>query len=197
MKSPNPPRYLLVISDEKNRNQLTWEPNTSIKTEYIILRKIFCEPLSHDDPNATKLGVANESNYSDIDPPIGVPLFYAVFAVRNGVTSLYCSSTDPKLRLEDVHDLDAIRVKPTKIRLSWQTPKNVWDIAILRSINSNPPTSPFGTKISIDPNMNLYVDTDIKRNDVVSYTLFCRYYDPEVSVWLSSRGKSIMVNARS
>lgn len=153
---------------------LTWQPSQSRDVRYTVVRKQRSRPVSVGD--GEKLATVAGTVYDDATAEAGVPIFYAVFADREGVSSKDGATVaTPVLLLAEVTQLMA-QVSDRRVSLQWQTPPNVDDIVVLRSDRGYPRSITDGQRIPLLGKQQA-VDTGVENDRKYFYTVICQFVD--------------------
>jgi hypothetical protein len=183
---PGPPSGLSA-SIHGELVQLAWQPSSSPGIGYVVVRKGRARPTSADD--GTRLATVSGTTYDDERPEIGVPLHYAVYADRGGVTSSAAALLNqPVLVLADVKNLTAT-VSSGTVELAWQTPPNAYDVRVVRSDRTNPRSENEGQLVPL-ASTGKAVDRDLVNERTYYYTVWARFHDHDGALKVS-RGISI------
>ena len=170
---PNPPRDLQakVVGTVVN---LTWELSSSANVEYKIVCKKHSQPLSLKDGQI--LETITGRVYDDTSPEVGIPLFYAVFAVYEGVVSAQAAVLrEPAMLIQGVRNI-TVRTDNQCIDLSWQVPSNIHHVVVVRKENTQPGAINDGTPISLLDTRHL-VDTNVQNSHSYFYGIYCQFKD--------------------
>lgn len=153
---------------------LTWQPSLSRDVRYTVVRKQRSRPVSVGD--GEKLATVAGTVYDDATAEVGVPIFYAVFADREGVSSKDGATVaTPVLLLAEVTQLMA-QVSDRRVSLQWQTPPNIDDIVVLRSDRGYPRSITDGQRIPLLGKQQA-VDTGVENDRKYFYTVICQFVD--------------------
>jgi hypothetical protein len=168
---PEPPTNLQVSPGERIVS-LRWSPSTSANARYAVVRKIGGQPVSAKD--GKQLAIVPGQVYDDSAPEIGAPLFYAIFADREGIVSPRGAvAARPVLLTSDVANLTH-RINDGSVELSWAVPPNTRNIIIMRKEGA-PPNSPTdGTRLQ-PLQMTQLVDRNLQNGHRYFYTLYVEF----------------------
>lgn len=171
---PAPPRSLVA----EIRGQvigISWQPSQSSDVQYVVIRKAHAHPSAPAD--GTRLALVKGTRFDDAAPEVGVPLFYAVFADREGVPSPDAAHLSvPVLALRDVQGLTA-RVNERQVHLVWEPPTNVRRVFAVRSADGRTPRGPEdGVWLEALDNRQV-LDRDLEDGREYHYTIYCEFDD--------------------
>lgn len=120
---------------------LDWQPSPSARARYAVVRRADAPPAHAGDGDllATVIG----THYDDLNPEIGRPLHYAVFAERANLYSREAARLDPPVLLVRGVPQPTLtaQVDDGCVRLRWTPPPNVSEVIVVRS-EAAPPRSP-------------------------------------------------------
>ncbi len=109
---------------------LEWKSSNPEETAvYVILRKAYSKPVSTEDG---KLAQTSEKAYCDRSPDIGVPYFYAVFAIRGSSKTALCTSPEPCLLFPEIRSANVLPDEKS-IRVTWDTDVHGMQAEVFRS----------------------------------------------------------------
>ncbi len=170
---PSPPRDLqakvggMVVS-------LAWDLSTTPGVAYKIVRKARSQPVSPQD--GVVLGTAAGRIYADTQPEIGLPLYYAVFAMYEEVPSAQGATLQqPVLLVQDLTNV-TVQVNDRLVELSWQTPSNVQSRIVVRKEQTAPRSMEDGVRLStLDPRR--LVDRDVQNEHTYYYAIYSQFRD--------------------
>ena len=186
---PSPPRNLqakvggTVVS-------LTWELSSTPRVEYKVVRKTRAQPVSVKD--GVVLETVAGRIYDDTKPEIGIPLYYAVFAVCEDVPSTQGALLQqPVLLVQDVTSV-TVQVNDHLVELSWQMPPNVQSLIVVRKEQAPPRSLEDGVRLRTLDTRHL-VDRDVQNEHTYYYALYSQFRD-QYNRLVTSPG--MVVNAR-
>lgn len=181
-----PPRFLSVqkkISSGIYTNVLKWERSPTPNTRYMILRKYNGFPQSASD--GKRLDIIDNIRYEDPNPRIGMSACYAVYAYQAYANRVEVFSSDAarsfSFRTADVTKLNAIRMPPSRVELSWVPPPHVYRIRVKRSEfgKANWVLDKSTDEIIIPQGAtSRVVDEKAPQNKHLTYTIYCQFEDP-------------------
>jgi len=173
---PTPPSDLMITSG-RGVIRLDWQPSTSKNTRHAIVRKVGARPVSAKD--GILLDTISGSTYDDADPPNGLPLYYAVYAEREGIYSEHAAATDtPIMLMASVRDLTA-NVDDRRVALRWAVPDNVSAVSVRRGQAGVFPTNPQEGEAVSTLSLTEAIDTELENNTTYYYSVFALYEDAE------------------
>lgn len=177
MLSRTPPQSPdgLRVQIDGQMAQLRWHASASQGIQYRIVRKCRTQPLSIQDgkPLATVSGLV----YNDPHPPIGLPVYYAVYADREGVISTDSAKLEkPVFLTQNVTQLIK-KIGDQAVQLIWKPPPNVQRIIAVRS-DSRFPNSPRAGKRLIALDNHEVIDRNVINKRTYYYTIFCEFRGP-------------------
>ena len=158
---------------------IEWQPSPSRGVRYTVVRKGGSRPVSASD--GRQLPSVAGTSRDDTDPEIGIPLFYAVFADREGVFShTGATISAPVMLLREVSNL-ASQIDDQKVHLRWQPPENVDSVEVRRSERSYPRSPHEGSQVTV-LGTDQAVDTHVQNEQHYYYTVFSLYrgYDGQL-----------------
>lgn len=170
---PDPPLGLSATADLR-AVILTWSPSPSRGAiSYRVIRKLGAQPLRLDD--GAVVGTPSLSPFTDSHAEPGTPLYYAVFAEREGISSRRPAVTGPVVRLAQVSNL---RVKPGdgKAELEWQPPANARGIEVWRLAKAEPKRGE-GTRV-LGTSVKSVVDTGLTNGTLYGYRVVAAFDGP-------------------
>ena len=174
-KNPPAPPAQLVARVGGSVVNLNWQRSSTRGTSaYRIVRKRGTQPVSSGDGQtiATVVGTSCD----DTTPEVGVPLFYAVFADREGVPSTQGAMiTQPIMLTADVRDTVA-RVDNGLIELTWQPPANVRQVAVTRKEGLPPRDLHDGVALTVLDHSHL-TDRGLRNETRYYYRIVCQFLD--------------------
>ncbi len=168
-----PPTNLQVTKGEQSV-QLTWTASSHKGIRYAVVRKPKERPAFFGDGKELQRGIA-ELTYKDTQPVIGLPVYYAVFAEREGTFSKQGAQTqDAILITQDVSAVSS-QVKEGEVRLTWKVPEHATGILAIRT-QGTPPTSrgdPQARAIPCD--FSGLVDRTVESGKQYFYAIYCQF----------------------
>jgi hypothetical protein len=147
---------------------LAWRPGTSSQARYTVVRKARTRPSGPGD--GVPLALVEGTRFDDGTPEVGVDLYYAVFAEREGVASREAAHLAvPVLVVADVEGLTA-RVGDGEVRLDWTPPPNAERVFALREAGGGAPA------VRLDSaDGRQVVDRDVTNGREYRYTVRCEF----------------------
>jgi serine/threonine protein kinase len=192
---PPPPAEQLTIESSETRdgdwvNTLHWIPNKLPGVQYLIARKYRSKPLSPTD--GQKLAVVSKNIYDDKNPEVGLPTFYAIYAIRNGVPSETAPIYKAQMRVADVTDLQTAR-QGRRVKLTWTPPPNVSKISVRKSRYDYPQSPLDGDEVPLIDKQQA-IDK-LPSNSVIFYTVYCYFRDDTRGIYIPTvKGARIKVS---
>lgn len=172
---PSPPRNLqarvggTVVS-------LTWELSSTPRVEYRVVRKARSQPISIKD--GVLLETVAGRIYDDAKPEIGVPLYYALFAVCEDVPSTQGALLQqPVLLVQDVTNV-TVRVNDHLVELAWQMPPNVQSVVVVRTEQAPPRSIDDGVRLPTLDSRHL-VDRGVHNERTYYYAIYSQFKDQD------------------
>lgn len=136
---PIQPPTNLEVKKGENSVQLTWTASSVKGIRYAVIRKPRERPAFFGDGQELQRDIT-ELAFKDTQPVIGLPMYYAVFAEREGTFSRQgAQAREATLITQDVSAV-ASQVKADEVRLAWKRPEHATGILVLRTQGA-PPTS--------------------------------------------------------
>ncbi|MBA3532714.1 MAG: hypothetical protein H0T73_12385 [Ardenticatenales bacterium] len=170
---PSPPSHLRATLGAKVIN-LTWQASPSPGVRYTIVRKAHARPVSLKD--GEQVATVSGTLYDDAGAEIGLPLFYAVFAVREGVTSREAAIlAEPLLRIEKVRHVVKY-VADGQVKLHWKVSANVAEVVVVRSDRAYPRSPQEGERVPL-LGRDQAVDSSLQNERRYFYTIFALFKD--------------------
>lgn len=126
---PSPPTQVRTTSSGEIV-RVVWQASPSPNVRYTIVRKVGSRPVSLNDGDIVAHDLATTS-WDDTTVPIGIPLFYGVYADRWDVMSLQAGVSNPVMRIKEVNSPSAIGSDNT-VTITWETPQNAIGVAVQR-----------------------------------------------------------------
>jgi hypothetical protein len=168
---PAPPANLRAAVGDRVVH-LSWNASPAQGIQYSVIRKRHSRPAAATD--GEKLATVAGLLYDDDAAEVGVPLYYAVFADREGTPSTNAAAiSTPVMLLQEAQRL-AAQIDDQKVHLTWEAPPNVHDIMALRSESRYPTSTQEGQRIAI-LDKSQAVDIDVVNGRRYFYTIFCRF----------------------
>ncbi len=185
---PSPPANLKARVRGKVVS-LTWEASPSHGATYKIVRKGRAQPNSPTD--GTVLDTVTGLTYADSAPEIGLPLYYAVFAAFDSVTSDAAALlAQPILLIDDVSQPVA-QVDDRCVILSWEPPAHVHKVILVRKERIRPASPQDGTRIAeLDAGQKKFFDRNVQNGLTYYYAIHSQFKDVEGSL-VTSPGVSL------
>jgi len=130
-KSPPLPASDLSAATAEKVVSLTWKASASKNVAYTIVRKANARPISAAD--GIIVARTNNTAYDDVKPVIGIPVFYAVYADREGVLAATSAAlAQPVMVIAPVSNI-RVKVSSEQVHLQWDAPENVSEVRVYRS----------------------------------------------------------------
>jgi hypothetical protein len=177
-----PPTHLQVHVDNGAVVTLTWRPSASRNTRYSVVRSTRLAPLIPE--NGDLIASTEKCEWRDMSPPAGLPLWYAIFATRDGVNSHQAASlSSPLCVTPDVEDL-RVEVGDAQITLSWLVPQNAQSIVIVRN-ETHAPSSPKDGHLYALGLASRFTDDELANGRRYFYRVYSEYEDTQGEAHLS------------
>ena len=153
---------------------LSWSASTTPGTSYRIVRKGRAQPNATTDGKA--LGTVTGLSYADSTPEVGLPLYYAVYAVIDEVASAQGALiTQPVMLMQEVTNATA-QVDHQQVTLSWSPPSHVHSVAVVRKEQTPPASMQDGRAIGEYTSFQgQLIDKDVKEAKTYYYRISCRF----------------------
>jgi hypothetical protein len=168
---PGPPRGVTARLDGAHA-VVAWQPSpaTAGRLGYTVVRAVGHGPIGVADGRTVVTDAAGLS-VVDTDPPTAQELYYAVFALREGVSlSEAAALTTPLVVLPEVADLELIPSADT-IRARWQVPAGAAGVEVARRTAGRD-----GTWHPVrDVRRQDFTDTDVTSGVAYEYRVQARY----------------------
>jgi hypothetical protein len=162
---------------------LSWKDSSSRAMNYRIVRKERAYPSSARDGNVVQ--TVSGRVYDDPLPEeaIGIPIYYAVYAEYKGAISAQAALlTQPVFLTQDVSQVK-VEVDRDFVRLSWQPPRNVYKIVVVRKEQQPPRSLMDQDAVRIgefdQESLQQLVDRNVKSMHTYYYGLYCQFRDHE------------------
>jgi hypothetical protein len=127
---PSPPGIIHTqVSD--NIIALRWQKTISPNARYTVVRKAKTQPVALQDGEKLADSIVG-TTFEDVAPPNGVPLYYAVYADRQGVFSTEAPVSQPVMRTDPPAQVTA-KAGDTHITLAWQHPEQAVSVTVRRA----------------------------------------------------------------
>ena len=168
---------------------LSWDASPTRNVIYKIVCKSRARPNSAKDGKV--LSTVTGQTYDDSLPESGVPLYYAVFAEYEQVTSDQAAIvTQPVLLIQDVLSLSA-QVDTHQVKLSWEPPPNVQTVVVLCKKQLPPSSIQDGTWLAeCSPQQKEFIDRSVQNEQVYYYGCYCQFKNHEGRL-ITSAGKFV------
>ncbi len=176
---PQPPKALELKAGQSIVS-LSWQASPSKGVKYTVVRKISSRPISTNDGN--KLATVASTTFDDTAPEIGLPLFYAIYADREGIPSNDAALTEPVLIRGDVEKITTL-INDSEVQLRWTPPANAASIRIRRSENGKLASSTDGIAVPM---------FDLTRAIDRNLTNGKRYHYGIYAVFQNHKGESLL-----
>ncbi|MGH2487911.1 MAG: hypothetical protein ACRDHE_18065, partial [Ktedonobacterales bacterium] len=167
--------------------KLRWQPSPSPHVQaYVVVRGERGPVVSVADGEQLHQQMA--LSYDDVQPPTGVPLHYAVFAVWEGQSSeAGVPESDRVFLTEEVRDVTCL-TRSGRVTLSWTAPRNASRIVVRRATEVAPAGHEDGEPVATGSRGYLE-DTGVSDGVTYGYRIFSVFEDrPNNEVW--SKGVS-------
>lgn len=155
---------------------LDWQPSPSLGARYAVVRCAGTPPAHPGDGDL--LATISGTHYDDLQPEIGKPLHYAVFAERAGSYSRRAARlTTPVLLVRGVPQPTlTAQVDDSCVRLRWDAPPNASEVMVVRS-ESGPPRSPADGQSIPVCDLNQAEDRTVVNGRLYHYGVFAVFRD--------------------
>ena len=168
--------------------RLKWTSSTTSGVVYKLIRKSGAQPNRITDGRL--LDTITGNSYDDTSPEIGVPLYYAVFAVFALLDTVISDTaaylTQPVMMVQDVLQFSA-QIDSHLVTLSWEPPPHVHSIIIVRKELSPPTSSSDGVRLShIGPTQKSIEDRHVQNEQTYYYGIYCQFKSADGHLQLSS-----------
>lgn len=190
--TPKPPWNLkLDIDKDKATVTLDWNASPSPGGEHVVVRKAFSLPAS---PSDGEILVSTPGNhYTDSTPPVGLSIFYAVFAQREGVVSkASAQAPQPAFFIQEATDLKW-KTTATSVTLEWKPPPNVHTVTVVRKEGSAPQSLSDGVVLQPPAGQNKLLDEPVQEGGRYFYRVYCRFLNSQGSIVSSNGSQPVMV----
>lgn len=178
---PEPPSNLVVTPSERIVS-LRWSASPTRSAGYVVVRKSGSKPVSAKD--GQQVGKVAGYNFDDTQPTRGVPLYYAVYADREGVTSAAGAvALRAVLLIAEVEQL-AQRVDDGAVELTWQPPANATRITVVRK-EGGVPRGPVDGTVLVPVEPGHLVDRGLVNSRRYGYAVYCQFRDADGAVVMS------------
>lgn len=180
---PAPARNLRATIQNMTVN-LSWNASTTSEATYKIIRK------SHSRPNAMTDGKTLETvtglTYADSTPEIGVPLYYAIYAIIDDITSAQATlTTQPVQIIQDVTQA-TVQVNNQQVTISWNPPPHVHTVTVVRKAQTPPTSALDGQQLGEYPSTQKYViDRNVQETKTYYYRIICQFKDANGQILLT------------
>lgn len=160
---PPPAPTALRVTATAGGFRLSWT-GAGRKVSYRIRRKQGGAPNGVED--GEPVGEVRASRVDDPSPTVGVPWYYAVFAVRGGVSSSDGAVSGPHLRTAEVGDLEAV-AGDGRVALFWDPPPGCLRVEVWRR-KGGPPSRP-GDGVGLPASGGQALDTGLENGVALGY----------------------------
>ncbi len=172
---PPPAPSRVVVERNGHGFRLHWDPVRSHERHtYRIMRKI--GSAIHSGQDGQEIGTTAMARFDDGNAPVGVPVYYGVFSVRDGVISGQAALVGPVLRTESVSNLVS-DADATSIALRWKKPAGTVQIKVWRRLNTEPEAAGDGKQVRAG--LEGAVDQPLRTGNVYGYRVVPYFRDPE------------------
>jgi hypothetical protein len=186
-KMPPAPPTNLVVTPSDRIVSLKWTPSATRNAGYVVVRKSGSQPVSAKD--GQQIGKVAGYVYDDTQPVRGLPLYYAVYADREGVTSAAGAVASRSVLLLAEVDRLAHRVSDGAIDLTWQPPDNATRVSVVRK-EGGVPRGPVDGIVLTPAESGHLVDRGLVNGRRYGYGVYCQFRDQDGTV-LTSRGVTL------
>ncbi|GAB4568835.1 MAG: hypothetical protein Kow0077_00350 [Anaerolineae bacterium] len=186
-QTPPAPPETLSVTVSSRVVRLQWESSPSAGVAYTVVRRTGTWPVAPGD--GEQLATLPGTTFDDTDVPPGLPVYYAVYANREGVLSTEAArSTAPVLLTAEVTHLTA-QIDDGLVRLRWQAPPNAIRVEVRRGEERPPRTLDEGHRLRVF-GLNDSVDTGLQNGHTYYYTVFAVFQAADGQA-IASEGVSI------
>ncbi|MGE4182778.1 MAG: hypothetical protein AB7J34_23380, partial [Limisphaerales bacterium] len=140
---------------------------------YRIQRKVSGVPMGPED--GSTIAEVQAQEYHDLSVPPGVPCYYSVFTVRNGVASAAAATSGPHLRVTDPAGV-VVEAGDGQVSLRWKRPDGCTGVEIWRQSGGAPITPGKGVRVAASADSA--VDQGLKNEVTYGYLLVACFTDP-------------------
>lgn len=186
-QTPPLPPGPLTVQAGLQMARLQWEASPSRGVSYTIVRKPGSPPIAASD--GEQLATTGSTTFDDTTVIIGLPIYYAVYANREGVLSLDAARSPRALMFTAEVEALSAQVDDGLVRLRWQAPPNAVAIDVRRSDERPPATPEEGERLRVY-GLNDSVDSGLENNHTYHYTVFALFNTPDGRL-VRSAGMSI------
>jgi hypothetical protein len=170
---PAAPRAL-VVEPLRSGFRLQWQaPGARGRMLYRVLRKELDRPHHRND--GTVVGEIADTRLDDLSAPVGMPLYYAVFAVRGEVSSRESAGVGPLLLAAEVAEPRALGGDEI-VTLRWRRPNGATRIEVWRGDGVAPVKRGEGKLLVVGENG--VEDADVRNGARYGYRIVAVYDDP-------------------
>ncbi|MBO3459015.1 zinc ribbon domain-containing protein [Aetokthonos hydrillicola Thurmond2011] len=155
--------------------RLQWKNSPTKNVHYTIVRKYGSAPISSHD--GEQLDTIAHTIYQDINPTIGIPIYYAVYANRQSVLSTTAALLNkPVLITEDVANV-VTQIADKQITLTWEVPQYASDVLVFSSTEHQPSLNN-GHRVQVI-NKSRIVEQNLQNGKVYYYTIYTLFKNDE------------------
>lgn len=154
--------------------RLRWQPAPGRgRVRYRVVRKAEGAPQRADD--GLVVGEVDDAQLDDAGVPVGVRVYYAVFALRGGVLSRRAAFVGPLLLTADVEKAQAI-AGDREVTIRWTRPPGCERVEVWRAAGTAPPRRGAGERL--DAGADAAYDTSVRNGERYGYLVVAVYRDP-------------------
>ncbi len=180
-KSPPLPPPRLAALPRENSVSLSWTPSPAAGVSYIVVRKASARPTSPSD--GERVASLKGTAFDDTKPIIGLPVYYAVYADRDGVLSNTAALiSEPILTMAEVLGIQT-EVDDGQVRVTWTQPPNARSIRVYRSLSRPRPGAVGGELVKLLDDSQ-FIDRGVQNGKAYFYTI--------VAVFRDHNGKEVL-----
>jgi len=186
-RTPPLPPESLTATVRGHAVALEWSPSPSRGIQYAVVRKTGTRPSGFED--GIGIGIVPATRIDDASPEIGAPLYYAVFADREGIRSSNAAHASGSVLV--VQEVDALvaQVGERRVHLRWRPPANARRVFAVRSSSGRPPSGPPDGMRLDSADRTQVVDTGLDNGRPYYYAVYVEF--DGVTGPVLSRGASI------
>lgn len=169
---PQVPANFRVTVTGSNAIRLEWSKSgNQASVTYTILKKVGSKPTGITDGDVIGSNLTIDF-YEDTNIVSATPYYYAVYAVRSGITSAIATSSSASQLFFDVSDIRQ-EVVPDNISVKWSVPCNAKSVEVWKKEGLTAPSKAGdGTRVAVK---TLDGFTDSIHGSECGYLILCQY----------------------